>query len=265
MRTLKTSTHYVSICLLLVAAVALIGLQVKPWGWILLLLSSISLLLTKKQFAKDIFLLNIAIAILGITPITTDISYSHMAIMGVTLALALIVPYVVSRFVYKDYRVRFPFHHGRSWYKTEIAYIFITALISYFLLPFYLVNTGTYTNWPAGTDASSLVRLFIGTNGLGIWDELFFICTALGLLRHHFKFYLANIFQAVLFAAFLYELGFRGWGPVMIFIFAFVQGYVFKKTESLVYVITIHLTLDLVLFLALIHAHHPELIKIFLI
>ena len=37
-----------------------------------------------------------------------------------------------------------------------------------------------------------------------------------------------------------------------------------KKSKSLFYVITIHLTLDLILFLALIFAHHPLWMPIFI-
>lgn len=256
--------RYLSVLLLCASGVVLIALQLKTAGWILLVLSGLSLFLTDKKFAKDVFLVIIALAILGLTPINTDISVGHMLLMGTTLLLAVAIPYLVSRFVYKDYLVRFPLHHGRRWYKSEVLYIGFTAAISYFLLPFYLKSTGAYLNWPSDIDTGSVIRLFIGTNGLGIWDELFFVSTVLGILRRYFPFNLANIFQSTLFTSFLYELGFTGWGFAMIFIFALIQGYVFKKTESLFYVITIHLTLDFVLFLALIYSHHPEAVPIFL-
>lgn len=245
------------------AAVTLIAFQVKPWGWGLLALSASSLLLTDKAFAKDLLLIHISLALIGLTPITTDISYEHFALMGVTLTAAVLVPYLVSRFVYKDYRIRFPFHHGRKWYRTEVAYIAFAGVMGYLILPFYLVNSGAYINWPSGTETSEIIRLFIGTNALGIWDELFFIGVVFGLLRHYFPFWWANLFQAVLWTAFLYELGFTGWGPIAIFLFALLQGLVFKRTESLLYIVTIHLTVDLFLFLALIHSHHPHLINIF--
>lgn len=254
----------VSIFLICVSGVVLIALQLKLPGFILLTLSGLSLFLAEKKFAKDILLIIIALTILGLTPINTDISVRHILVMGATLTLAVAIPYLISRFIYKDYLVRFPWHHGRRWYKNETLYIGITALISYFLLPYYLTSTGAYLNWPSAIDRGSIIRLFIGTNGLGIWDELFFISTVLGILRRHFSFNAANLFQSVLFTSFLYELGFTSWGFIMIFIFALVQGYIFKKTESLFYVITIHLTLDLVLFLAIIYSHHPDLIPIFI-
>lgn len=254
----------ISIALLLSASVTLIALQLKPLGWGLLALSLISLAFTDQKYRRDLVLLHISLAILGLVPITTETSVSHMLVMGTALVAAVAIPYYVSRYVYKDHVIKFPLHHGRSWYKTEVAYIAVTALVSYLLIPFYLSNTGAYLNWPPGADPWSITKLFIGTNALGIWDELFFICTALAILRHHFRFWQANLFQAVLFTSFLFELGFTGWGPVMIFLFALLQGYIFKRTESLIYVVTIHLTLDFILFLALINAHHPELVDIFI-
>lgn len=251
--------------LLALCAVVLIGLQMKPLGWLLYIIGLLSLFLFSSQFRKDMFLVFIALGLLGITPITTNISFAHIFQMGGLLSLAVAIPYVVSRFIYKDYLVRFKFHHGRSWYKTEILYIFFTAAIAYLVLPFSLANTGSYLNWTVNGGVENLFVLFIGTQGLGLWDELFFVSTVLGILRRHLTFPVANFTQAFLFTSFLYELGFRGWLFTVIFVFALIQGYVFKKTESLFYVITIHLTLDLVLYLALIHAHHPTWMPIFLI
>lgn len=256
--------EFLPILLLCIAAVTLIALQVKPLGWVFLFGGALTLLFSSQSFRKDMLLIYIAMLFLGITPITTDISYMHMLEMGVTLGLAVSVPYLVSRFIYKDHHVRFQWHHGRNWYKTEIGYIALTAVISYFVIPFYLKNTNAYLNWSVEPGISNIVRLFIGTNALGIWDELFFVSTVLGILRRYMAFWQANAVQAVLFTSFLFELGFIGWGPLLIYPFALLQGYVFKKTDSLLYVITIHLTLDFILFLALIYAHHPEWMPIFL-
>jgi membrane protease YdiL (CAAX protease family) len=253
-----------SISLICASSIVLIALQSAAAGWLLLVAASVSLLWAEKKFAREIFLIIIGLAILGLTPINTDISVRHMAEMGATLVLAVALPYGISRFLYRDHVVQYHWLNGRKWYKSEYFYIALTALISYFLLPYYLKSTGAYLNWPSSTDAGSVSRLFIGTNTLGIWDELFFVNTVLGLLRRHVTFFYANIIQAILFTSFLYELGFTGWGPAMIFPFALLQGYIFMKTQSLFYVITIHLTLDAVLFLAIIYAHHPQLIPIFI-
>lgn len=254
-----------TILLLACTGVVLIALQIKTAGWILFGLGLVALLFCENQFRKDIFLVYVSLGLLGITPITTDIGFSHILQMGTLLSLAVAIPYLVSRFIYKDYLVRFKFHHGRSWYKKEIAYIFVTALIAYLFLPFALTNTGSYQNWTVEPGVINLTVLFLGTQGLGLWDELFFVSTVLGILRRHLSFWIANVTQAVLFTSFLYELGFRGWLFIVLYLFALLQGYVFRKTESLFYVITIHLTLDLVLYLVLIYTHHPDWLPIFLI
>lgn len=255
----------IALVLLPASGIILIGLQLQLYGWLLLLLGSICLLGCRQQFRKDIILIYLALALLGLTRISTDISWTHIAQMSLTLCLALIIPFVMSKYLWRDSAIRYRWHHGRAWYRTEILYVVTTAVLAYFILPLYLKNTGAYLNWTVEPGVSHLVRLFLGTQALGFWDELFFVCTVLGLLRRHLSFPIANIIQSILFTSFLYELGFTGWGFAMIFIFALIQGFVFKKTDSLLYVITIHLTLDVVLFLALLWAHHPTWMPIFLV
>ena len=261
--SLRKGFEYANIALVCISAVVLIALQLKLYGWIILGLGAISLLFYHKDFAKNILLVYISLAILGITRIDTDISYIHMLEMGMALFLAIAIPYTISRYIYKENTVRFRFHHGRNWYKKEILYVLSAGIISYLLLPFYLKSSGAYLNWTVDPGASNIIRLFIGTNALGIWDELFFVSTVLGIFRKYMTFVFANIAQAILFTSFLYELGFTGWGFLAIFPFAILQGYIFRRTESLLYIITIHLTIDLILFLALIHAHHPTWMPIF--
>ena len=100
-------------------------------------------------------------------------------------------------------------------------------------------------------------------NGVGLWDELFFICIVFALLRHHFPFWQANLLQSVMFVSFLWELGYRGWGPLLTVPFALLQGYIFARTRSLPYVVTVHLTFDLIIFGILVHAYNPDLADVF--
>jgi hypothetical protein len=262
--SMKALIEYITIVLLCLSAVFLIALQMPVVGWPLLFLGLLTLLVGLKQGAKDLLLLYLCIGLLGLTPISTDISFTHIFLMGIILGSIVLLPYLISRFVYKDYAVRFPFHHGRGWYISEILYIVVTASVAYLLLPFMLRSTGSYHNWTVEPGIRNLVVLFLGTQALGLWDELFFICTTLGILRRTFPFYQANVFQAIMMTSFLYELGFRGWAFGFVFLFSLLQGYVFKKTESLLYVIAIHLTLDLVLYLVLLHLNHPTWLPIFL-
>lgn len=239
--------------------------SLKLLGWLILGAAVCSLgLKYKSQFSRHMLLLVAALALLGLVPISTEISYSHMLLMGSILLATVVIPLAVTRFVYKQEIITFPFRFGRKWTTREIGYVFFAAFASYLMLPFYLFDTGSYLNWSVVLDASHIIRLFIGTNALGIWDEIFFVGVCLALLRQHLPFLWANVAQAFLWTTFLYELGFRGWGTVLIFLFALSQGYIFKRSKSLLYIITVHLIIDFMLFLVLVHLHHPQYLQIFI-
>jgi membrane protease YdiL (CAAX protease family) len=253
-----------SFILLALTAVFLIALQMKPLGWTFLGIGLLLLLLCRPAFRRDILLIYISLALLGLTRIDTEVTLLHFGIMGFMLTMALLIPYFVSHYIYQDKAINYPFRMARPWSRTEIFYIFFALVVAYLVVPFMLLNTGSYNNWQVEPGWFYLTLFFIGTNTLGIWDELFFVNTTLGILQKYLTFNVANLLQAVLFTSFLYELGFRGWGFLVVYCFAFLQGYVYKKTHSLLYIITIHLIVDLVLYLALIYLHHPSWLPIFI-
>ena len=254
--------HHLNAVFLSVASILLIAMQDKIAGWIVLALGVVHLWLCQPKFRQHIGLIYISLAILGITPITTDISISHMIEMGLALLFAVSIPYIVVRFLYKESVIIYPVNWQALTKPKNLAWLVIAGLLSMVVIPFYLINTQAWHNWMFDSDSISILRLFSGTNGLGIWDELFFINTVLALLRQQFSFKVANIIQAILFTSFLYELGFIGWAPFIIFPFALIQGITFVRTHSLAYVIAIHLTIDLVLFLALVHLRYPSLLNL---
>jgi hypothetical protein len=217
-----------------------------------------------RALLRDLALITAGLVAISLVPITTDISTEHMAVMGTAMILAVGIPYLVSRFVFKDHAVRFPVMTGHPWTRTEKWYLAAVVVMGYALLPAYMVNTGVYGNWPAVSDPEGIFRLFLGTNVLGIWDELFFICTVFALLRRHLPLAQANVLQAVLFTSFLWELGFHAWAPVFIFPFALLQAFIFTRTKSLSYIVAVHLLFDFVLFLVLLHAHNRDWIDIFI-
>lgn len=262
----RITYKYAVIGLLCAGAPLLLAIpSLKACGWALFGLVALLLAVQwRSRFARHMGALATALALLGLTPINTDISYAHMLGMGAVLALAVAGPYLLTTRLWREQVIMFPLTFGRAWYKREIAYVFFAGAMSYLILPYYLGTTGSYQNWGVVLDPSHIARLFVGTNALGIWDEVFFVGVCLALLRQHVPFLVANMAQATLWTTFLYELGFRGWGPYAIFFFALSQGYIFKRSKSLLYIITVHLTLDFVLFLVLVHLHHPHLLRIFI-
>jgi hypothetical protein len=233
-------------------------------GFLLLAAALVLAGIISRRLVIDLALIAVGLTAMSLVPITTDISTEHMVVMGTAMVLAVGIPYSVSRFVIKDHAIRFPVRTGQPWTRAEKWYLPAVLGIGYALMPVYMIRTGVYTNWPAVNDPDGIARLFLGTNVLGIWDELFFICTAFTLLRRHLPDWQANLLQAVLFTSFLWELGFHSWAPFFIFPFALLQARLFSVTKSLSYIVSVHLLFDFVLFLVLIHAHNREWIDIFL-
>lgn len=259
----------ISLKLLPSALVSLSGfvlfvLEQRIAGYGLLATALVLAAVIDRAFLRDLALITAGLVAISLVPITTDISTGHMLVMGTAMILAVGIPYFVSRFAFKDHAVRFPVMTGHPWTRTEKWYLAAVVAMGYALLPAYMVNTGVYTNWPAVSDPEGIFRLFLGTNVLGIWDELFFICTVFVLLRRHLPLAQANVLQAVLFTSFLWELGFHAWAPAFIFPFAMLQALIFTKTKSLSYIVAVHLLFDFVLFLVLLHAHNRAWIDIFI-
>ena len=253
----------ISLSFLALAGLFLMALHDRPIGWALLAFGAAALLLTDRKFARDIILVYGSLAVLSLAPLSTDLSLGHIISMGTALLIAVVGPYLVTRYVYKEGTIRYPIPR-HTWTRSHLGYLALTAGLAYLILPFWMASTGSYVYWETKLEPFHLTLMFLGVNVVGIWDELFFIVTCLAIFRRHMPFVWANIIQATLFVSFLYELGFRGWAPLFLIPFALLQGYVFKKTENLLYVIAIHLTLDFVLYLALINAHFPEVLDIFI-
>ena len=258
------SWRLVPAVLLAASGLSLFGLHWRPGGYLVLAAAVATAAAVDRRLAKDLALIAFGLVAVSLTRVNTDISPGHMLEMGVALTVAVAVPYLVSRYVYGDHAIRFPIRRGQRWSTPERWYLVAVVVLGWLILPPYMINSGVYQNWPAASDPSTIGRLFVGTNALGIWDELFFICTCFALLRRHYPDWLANLVQAVLFTSFLWELGFHAWGPFLIYPFALVQGWIFRLTRSLTYIVCVHLLFDLVLFLVLVHAHNRDWLDVFL-
>lgn len=208
----------------------------------------------------------VAMGLLIVRTISLAAALDNLSMLRFTLALggAVLVPYLVSRFVYKDRATGFPWRAGQRWGTLHWGWLAAVLVLGWLILPFYFIASGVYQNWPQVDSPELIVRLFIGVGAVGIWDELFFICTVFAVLLRHFPGWLANALQAVVFVSFLWELGYRAWGPLLTIPFALVQGVIFLRTKSLGYVVTVHLLFDAVVFVVLVHAHNPGLFDIFL-
>lgn len=209
----------------------------------------------------------IALGMLIVHAISLKAQLDNLAMLRFTLALggAVLVPYLISRFVFRDRAISFPWRARRRWNRWQWGWLLAVLVLGWLILPYYFITSGAYQNWPVVDTPELIARLFVGVGAVGIWDELFFICTVFALLRRHFPDALANVLQTIVFVSFLWELGYREWGPALTIPFALLQGWIFLRTHSLAYVVTVHLLFDAVVFAVLVHAHNPGLLPLFLV
>lgn len=278
-RTTPTPGRITAAALVSLSALFLFGLRIAVrdhldaipnWtplviGYVLLAAGLLLASRIDRELLKDLGLIGVGITIVSTTSVEADVSWPAFFRIGTVLVLAVLTPVVIDRLIFKRKAIRFPWLSGKKWSPLEKAYLFIVPFLGWLILPAYFITSGTYQNWPHITDTSELVRFFIGVNFVGTWDELFFICTCFALLRRHFPVWLANLLQATIFVSFLWELGYRSWGPFLTAPFALLQGWLFSRTHSLLYVLIVHLLFDVVVFLSIVHAHNPAMFNIFLV
>ncbi|MFC8192153.1 type II CAAX prenyl endopeptidase Rce1 family protein [Cellulomonas sp. NPDC057328] len=239
------------------------ALHVRPLAYVPLLLGVVLGWAADRVLGRDLLIIAAGMGIVSTIPLAADLSDAGMVRFTIALALAVIVPYVLSRYVLGDHVIRFPWRTGKRWTRTQWAYLIGVQTAGYLILPFYFLSSGAYRNWPTVIEGQEIARLFVGVNAVGTWDELFFVCTVFALLLRHFPLWAANLLQATVFVSFLWELGYREWGPLLTIPFALIQGFTFSLTKSLTYVLVVHLLFDAVVFMVLVHAHTPELFDVF--
>jgi hypothetical protein len=214
---------------------------------------------------RDLLLIAVGMVIVSTISVKADISWANFVRVGIVLALAVAVPYLISRFVFKDRVIRFPWRGGWPWSRVQWGYIALVLVLGWLILPFYFITSGVYLNWPNTVTWDEIARLFVGVNAVGTWDELFFILTVFVLFKRHVPVWQANLLQMVIFVSFLWELGYQAWGPLLMIPFALLQGWIYSQTKSLPYVLTVHLLLDAVVFLVIVHARNDGVFPFFLI
>ncbi len=260
----RSLTRVLAATLVVGAAVLLFAVHIRPLGYLPLVLGVALGVTVDRTLGRDLAIIGVGQVIISTISLEADLSNGGFMRFALALGLAVLLPWLVSRYVFKDRTITFPVRSGKRWQRWHWIYIGVVIVAAYLILPFYFISSGVYQNWPDLDGGGDIARLFVGVNAVGIWDELFFICIVFALLKKHFPLALANVLQAAVFVSFLWELGYREWGPFLTIPFALIQGWIFARTKSLSYVVTVHLLFDAVVFMVLVHAHHPHLFNIFI-
>lgn len=198
------------------------------------------------------------VAVLAILDINTSLTNANFLRVGMIFASVVVVPGVVLGRTDPGvirYRIL-----PRSFRWLDIIYVLISIPLTMGILKLYLwITPDLPLQWPLNEihDREQIQRLFVGINLVGIWDELFFINVSYAVTRSLFGFKLSNVVQSVLYTSVLYDMAFIGAGPLIVFFFAWTQGAMFEKSESLLLVLIVHLIVDAFLVAAIIGYYYP--------
>ena len=202
------------------------------------------------------------VALLAITPINTDLQPIKFLTLGGPFLLVIIVPAVILAKTDPGV-IRYRFWPTKfRW--LDVFYVAISIPLAWLVLDWYFgFNDWMHTQWPlpAQQDDDAMTFLFWGINGVGVWDELFFVNTVFAILRSLFRFRIANTFQAVVYMSVLYDMAFAGIGPVLVYLFALTQGSMFEESENLLYVLVVHLIVDYFLYWEIVSGHYPDYVR----
>lgn len=241
------------------ATVLLVPFELWMWGglaWTVALV--LTLQVPETTFKRVMGVLLLLVLLLAVSPIRTETTDANFLMLGACFLAALVVPPLLLRKTdpgtlgFRMFPERFS--------KLEFFYTLLSAPLAYFVFQLYFsISPEVPFNWvlPDHPTPEALLRLFIGINLVGIWDELFFINTCFALFRRIYPFWWANLGQSVVYVSVLYDMAFRGWGPLFVLLLALTQGIMFQRSKAMVYVLAVHLIVDYFLFQAVIEHHYP--------
>ena len=212
------------------------------------------------QRSRILFLALFApLVVLALAPIHTGLDPAHMTVLGGALAAAVALPALLlrgSRVL--EFRL-LPRHLDA----VDLGYTLLSIPLAWgaFALYFGVLSPEVPYNWtlPPEPDAWELVKLFVGINAVGIWDELFFVNTCYAILRALFPAPVANAGQTVIYTSVLWDMAFSGWGPLFVALLAITQGAMYERSRVLLWVLIVHLIVDYFLFQGIVDAYYPNL------
>lgn len=257
-----------SLWLMCLAVVLIVALKPERIGWDYFHLFgwpalAFSLFLgwrTKETlWLKTLAIFAYVIVVLFFTRLNSNFTTPHMIELFVKLGIGLaLVPALLAKYWLKTpltYRWLNGKWSWKMWVWLPTGFLILAGVLWFY---FNVLTPDLYTSWPlVGGKSEALTRIFWTCNLGGCWDELVWINLVFSLMSRHFSTWEANLAQAVFFTSFLYAIAFFGTGAVFIYVFALVQGYTYKKTGSLLYLIILHFFVDLILFFMVANKYFP--------
>ena len=250
---------------LLATAVTWIAFEAWAWGAPFALAFLWSLRFEPAVRRRRFVALGSAVAILAAAPIHTGLEPTHFLTLGLAFAAAIALPTWLLRHdrdaegeAVIGFRL-FP----RTLDRVDLLYTALSIPLAWLGVRLYFGFFAPEVpfNWPLPPepDGGTLLRLFVGINGVGIWDELFFVNVGYAVLRTLYPKRQANALQSVLYTTVLFDMAFRGAGWPLVTLFALTQGAMYERSRVLLWVLIAHLVVDYFLFQAIVEAYYPGL------
>ncbi len=200
----------------------------------------------------------LGVAILSVTPIGTEVRPYYLIYMTLGVVASVLVPYGLARRYDTQPFIHLGLNFHRRWTKTEIGYVVFAVAMTAFWQPLYFLTTNAHHGWHMDT-AINIIVSFASIMVIGIWEEFFFIALVLAVAKRYLPFWVANIIQGAMFTSFLFAMGFKGWIVPLLLAYALYQGYVFHVTRSLLVTMSIHVMVDIIVFVSLLYSARPDL------
>lgn len=244
-----------------------------PWlGWVLLAAAMASAWMLERRASaplevlpgrtrppsllRDLSLIAAGLLVVSVIPLKAELD--NVAFVRFTLGLggAVVVPYVISRFVYRDRAIGFPWRGGGRWTTFQWAWLASVLVLGWLILPFYFITSGVYLNWPVVNTPSSSAGCSSGSapsaSGMSCSSSAPSSRCCAGTSPSGRRTCCRPSCSCRSCGTRLPRVG-----PLLTIPFALLQGFIFLRTRSLAYVVTVHLLFDAVVFLVLVHAHNP--------
>jgi hypothetical protein len=255
--------RYLSLALFCVCTPLLIPLRLTMAGVVAWLIGAGALVTVKNNtFRIRMGILYAAIAVLALAPINTGLETRHFIMLAIPFAGVLFGPTIILRLSGDRDAIDWKFW-PRKFSFLDVFYTVISIPLSWLVFNWYFfkMNPDMPTHWlqPPAYDREQAVRLIIGINAVGIWDELFFINTVYGCLRSLFPMRWANLGQAVIYTSVLNRMAFTGVGPIVVGLFALTQGMMYEKSRCLLYVLIVHVIVDVFLLMTIFRYYYPAI------
>src|SRR5689334_1956584 len=93
--------NYSIVLLICLATLMLLAIEpLKGLGWAILALAALVNIVQSRRavaFSRNLSVIITMVALLGLTPVNTTITYTHLFGMGTLLAATVLIPYLLSR------------------------------------------------------------------------------------------------------------------------------------------------------------------------